>query len=316
MQATGGVTSPNGPQNYGVVVAGGPAVCRNFTFTASGTCGGTLTASIQFQDGASNLGTVTYTFTMGAAGPAVTKSFTFSPGVTIPDSNAAGVNIPFTVSGVGQIADLNFSLDGTSCNTTNPSLTVGVDHSWVGDLKFTLTSPNATSVVLMNRPGGGTFGASGNNFCQTVLDDDGAFPNIQTIQSSGAPPLGPPYTGSFNPQNPLSAFDGENADGTWTLNVSDNAAGDTGFVRAFSLIFQPLTCCVSTPPSCTITCPATVTQSNDPNQCGAVVTYPAPTTTGTCGTVTCSPASGSFFPVGTTTVTCTASAGTELLVHR
>jgi subtilisin-like proprotein convertase family protein len=63
--------------------------------------------------------------------------------------------------------------------------------------------------------------------------------------------------------------------------------------------------------SCTLTCPANVTQSNDPNQCGAVVTYPAPTTTGSCGTVTCSPPSGSFFPVGTTTVTCTPSVGSS-----
>jgi hypothetical protein len=61
--------------------------------------------------------------------------------------------------------------------------------------------------------------------------------------------------------------------------------------------------------TCTLTCPANITQSNDPNQCGAVVTYPAPTSTGTCGTVTCSPASGSFFPKGTTTVTCTSSTG-------
>ena len=52
LQATGGVTNPSGPQNYGVVVAGGPPVCRNFTFTVSGTCGGTVTATIQFQDGA------------------------------------------------------------------------------------------------------------------------------------------------------------------------------------------------------------------------------------------------------------------------
>ncbi|MFY9609294.1 MAG: DUF4394 domain-containing protein [Blastocatellia bacterium] len=57
-------------------------------------------------------------------------------------------------------------------------------------------------------------------------------------------------------------------------------------------------------PICVITCPANITQSNDPNQCGAVVNYPAPTSAGTCGTVTCSPASGSFFPVGTTTVDC------------
>jgi subtilisin-like proprotein convertase family protein len=310
LQATGGVTSPSGPQNYGVVVAGGPPVCRNFTFTVNATCGGTVTATIQFQDGATNLGNVTYTFTTGAAGAPITISYS-GPPVAIPDSSAAGVNIPVVVSGVGNIADVNFRIDGSSCNTNNPSLTVGVDHSWVGDLKFTLTAPapSVTSVVLMNRPGGGTFGSSGNNFCQTLLDDDGAFPNIQTIASTGAPPLGPPYTGTFNPASPLSAFDGQNANGTWTLNVSDNAAGDTGFVRAFSLIITPLVCATSCGSPCTITCPANITKSNDPNQCGAVVTYPAPTTTGTCGTVNCSPASGSFFPVGTTTVTCTTTAG-------
>ena len=60
---------------------------------------------------------------------------------------------------------------------------------------------------------------------------------------------------------------------------------------------------------CAITCPANVTSSNDPNQCGAVVTYAPPTSTGECGTVSCSPASGSFFPVGTTTATCTTTAG-------
>ncbi len=59
---------------------------------------------------------------------------------------------------------------------------------------------------------------------------------------------------------------------------------------------------------CEITCPANITRSNDPNQCGAVVNYPAPTTL-SCGTVTCNPASGSFFPVGVTTVTCSTEAG-------
>jgi HYR domain len=53
--------------------------------------------------------------------------------------------------------------------------------------------------------------------------------------------------------------------------------------------------------------------SNDPNQAGAVVNYSAPTQTpamgNTCGTVTCSPASGSFFPLGGTPITCTASGG-------
>jgi hypothetical protein len=59
---------------------------------------------------------------------------------------------------------------------------------------------------------------------------------------------------------------------------------------------------------CTITCPSNITQPAAAGQCSAAVTYPAPTTTGTCGTVTCSPVSGSTFPVGTTTVTCTTAA--------
>lgn len=57
-----------------------------------------------------------------------------------------------------------------------------------------------------------------------------------------------------------------------------------------------------------ITCPSDITQSNDPNQCGAVVNYATPSGPG-CGAINCSPASGSFFPVGTTTVNCMAAAG-------
>jgi len=61
--------------------------------------------------------------------------------------------------------------------------------------------------------------------------------------------------------------------------------------------------------TCAITCPAAVVTSNDTNQCGAVVSYAAPTTAGTCGTITCTPAAGSFFPVvaGGTNVTCAES---------
>ncbi len=54
-----------------------------------------------------------------------------------------------------------------------------------------------------------------------------------------------------------------------------------------------------------LVCPADMTQDNDPDQCGAVVQYRAPSALGdTCGRISCSPASGSSFPVGTTSVTC------------
>ncbi|MBI4468854.1 MAG: HYR domain-containing protein [Acidobacteria bacterium] len=65
-------------------------------------------------------------------------------------------------------------------------------------------------------------------------------------------------------------------------------------------------------PGCELTCPTNITVSNDLNQCGAVVSYSAPTSpTCGCGSVECSPASGSFFPVGTTTVTCTPEVGSS-----
>jgi hypothetical protein len=60
----------------------------------------------------------------------------------------------------------------------------------------------------------------------------------------------------------------------------------------------------------TLTCPPNKVQSTDANQCQAVVTYANATATDNCpnvGAVTCSPASGTPFPKGTTTVTCTAS---------
>jgi hypothetical protein len=63
-------------------------------------------------------------------------------------------------------------------------------------------------------------------------------------------------------------------------------------------------------PNCMMTV-ADVTVDNDPGQCGATVNYPAPTTSGSCGTITCLPAAGSFFQVGTTTVTCTSQAATN-----
>ena len=64
-------------------------------------------------------------------------------------------------------------------------------------------------------------------------------------------------------------------------------------------------------PNCMMATPADITTGNDPGQCGANVSYPDPSFTGSCGTITCLPASGSFFALGTTTVTCTSQANTS-----
>ena len=58
-----------------------------------------------------------------------------------------------------------------------------------------------------------------------------------------------------------------------------------------------------------VSAPADVTVSADADACGAFVAFADPTYTDACGSVlvTCSPASGSFFPVGNNPVTCTAT---------
>jgi subtilisin-like proprotein convertase family protein len=148
--------------------------------------------------------------------------------VGIPDGNATGVNVPLTVSGFpGAISNLTFSIDGATCTAAQGATTVGIDHSWVGDLTATLTSPSGTTIKLFDRAGG--INNSGNNFCQTVLDDT-ASSSIQTITIAGAP-----WTGSFTPEQPLATFDGEDPNGVWILHMVDNVVIDTGNVRAFSL---------------------------------------------------------------------------------
>ncbi|MEW6211608.1 MAG: HYR domain-containing protein, partial [Acidobacteriota bacterium] len=57
---------------------------------------------------------------------------------------------------------------------------------------------------------------------------------------------------------------------------------------------------------CEIACPSDITVPNDTAQCGAIVNFSTPSTN--CMGVTCTPASGAFFPVGTTTVNCSESA--------
>ncbi|GAH67252.1 unnamed protein product, partial [marine sediment metagenome] len=67
-----------------------------------------------------------------------------------------------------------------------------------------IISPYGTVVDLE------TSGASGTSYYQTVFDDEASTP----ISSGTAP-----YFGSFQPEDSLSAFDGEEMQGTWTLWV-------------------------------------------------------------------------------------------------
>lgn len=237
--ATPGVTITSASSTFPSIPGSGGSAVNNvpyaFSLSSGFACGVapefTLTATHN-----GNLSPQTFTFkvqTGDPSGPPTTASFT-GPRAAIPDNNAAGVNIPLTVSGASAIAKLVFSIDGDSCTSDIGATTVGVDHTWVGDIVMKLTSPAGTTVTLMSRPGG--TGNSGNNFCQTVLDDSAAT-SIQNIAVAGSP-----WTGTFQPAEPLAAFNGEDPNGTWILNVTDNASFDTGGVQAFSLHMSGFVC--------------------------------------------------------------------------
>lgn len=238
LQPTDGITAIEQMQGYGAIAPGEPAVRRTFTFTANGVCGEERELRLNIRDGETNLGTIRYAFRLGTQSQS-TQAFSYQGGtVAIPDGDSRGISIPLTISGVNtRIADLNFLIGGAQCTSAPGANTVGVDHSWIGDLVFRLTSPAGTTVTIINRAGGG--GNGGNNFCQTLLDDDAAGGiSINNVSSSVAP-----NTGTFLPSAPLSAFDGENPNGIWTLTVIDDSIGDSGSVRAFSLIIAGFTCC-------------------------------------------------------------------------
>ncbi len=113
-------------------------------------------------------------------------------GGAIPDGDPGGASFTFTVSGVGTIQDAVVRL--------------AIEHPNVGDIIVELTSPQATTVRLRNESGG--------------LTDD-----IPDLLFEPTPcPFGETCSAVDGPGS-LSDFVGENADGVWTLFVSDVCPG-------------------------------------------------------------------------------------------
>ena len=103
----------------------------------------------------------------------------------------------------------------TSTIITDITIEVNINHSWRADLDITLTSPLGTIVDLTSDNGGNK-----NNLY--VFFDDAAATSITTDNTSHT------VTVSRRPEQSLSAFDSEDAQGNWILEICDDAGGDTG----------------------------------------------------------------------------------------
>ena len=184
-------------------------------------------------------------FGLLAAGTAGAVDYAGSGVGAIPDNNPTGLNVSFNTNGFsGPLGHVRVSLSMT--------------HTFVGDLRATLISPNGLArLVLFSRVGykrGTSPGISANLSGQYVFDDQlGAdlWATVAPLATGQSVPTGP-YRTSTGGANSISdiggcsthldlAFGGlssTQASGIWTLSVVDLANGDTGSVNAATLTLQ------------------------------------------------------------------------------
>lgn len=131
-------------------------------------------------------------------------------------------NVPLAIASTANVT-VNSTLAVTENLTlTDVNVNVNITHSWVRDLTLTLISPAGTAVQLVARP------------CNNVRLND-----INAIFDDAGIPIvcanNPAISGTVKPTQVLSAFNGQNSLGTWTLRVLDSANQDGGSIVGWSL---------------------------------------------------------------------------------
>jgi len=134
--------------------------------------------------------------------------------VDIPDEGT--VESTLEVDEPGLILDLDVRIDE-------------LRHTFDRDLEIEIEGPDGTTVTLVDNRGGGD-----EDFIDTVFDDEASDP----ISAGSAP-----FSGNFQPEEALSAFDGELQQGTYTLRIFDQEEEDVGTLEAWGIDIdcEPLT---------------------------------------------------------------------------
>lgn len=160
---------------------------------------------------------------VGEPGLAGWTIFADGNGDGIPDDSRQTFN---SLPGAVPIVDNNLTDSAINVSNVNGLLNdlnvnVTILHPRDADLILTLISPSGTRIRLVNAIGG-----NGSNFSGTLFDDQ-ASTGIQFAVA--------PYAGEFKPQSPLSALNGEPANGTWHLEIVDTTSGNVGTLVNWSL---------------------------------------------------------------------------------
>lgn len=166
--------------------------------------------------------------------PETTNEYTNTTPLPVPDNQCSTgwVSSVITVPDTFVVADVNVG--------------IWMTHTYRGDVEMQLRAPNGTTVLLIADAGG-----SADNI-NALFDDSAPGPPDST--SHTAPP--PYYTDHpWTPAEPLAAFRGVPSAGDWTLDVCDDAGGDTGTVEQWTLFMETDVLVLDPPSQSTAACP-------------------------------------------------------------
>lgn len=127
--------------------------------------------------------------------------------LAIPDGPGRSVESLLTINDYYPITDVNVVLT--------------ITHTFVFDLAIYVEAPDEDVVRIYFH-----CSTSGENLTDTHFDDEASMAICDG---------GPPYTGTYRPNHPLTAFDGRRNNGTWILRVADDAAFDVGTLDSWRL---------------------------------------------------------------------------------
>lgn len=156
------------------------------------------------------------------------KSFFLTLASAFMLAGASQAQASVVVSSAGPVTICDLCIVTSTVNVTSHFTLSDVNvrisnlvHSYDSDLYIQLISPTGTTVVLSANRGG-----SSDNFTNTVFDDEA----LQALGLAAAP-----FNGTFRPDGLLSAFDGQDAFGIWTLRIADQVAADSGRLNNWGL---------------------------------------------------------------------------------
>jgi gliding motility-associated-like protein len=171
-----------------------------WTVMANNTACGTSNTSVVFNFETENIECIN---------PSVATEIAIPNGVGAPGEGDPAEQI-IAVTDILEITDVNVILN--------------VTHPWLEDLRIVITSPSGTTVELFANILGNS-----EDFVNTIIDDEASV-LLSDLDLQSAP-----FTGSYRPDNLLSAFDGESAEGDWKISVYDFWNTDVGTLDSWSL---------------------------------------------------------------------------------